>query len=237
MYDTVHFVDRIFVCSGFGSFKTAALVDGYIHHDRSGFHQFEHVACDQRRRFCARDQHAANDQVSALDELADVVFIGHNRVHVGRHNVFQIAKACQADIDDCYIGSQSRRHFSSLGAYNPAAKHEHIRWFYTCHAAKQDAESPHWLFEVFGAFLDRHTPGYFAHRNKQRKASVCLFYGFISEANCFALDHGMGEGLGGGEVEVGEQELVFLNEWVFTGDWLLHFDDHLGNAVNFFDGW
>ena len=116
------------------------------------------------------------------------------------------------------------------------AYHQHFRRFYTRNAPQQDTASSEGFFQVFGTFLDGQASGYFRHRVQQGQATVGFFHRFVRQANASLLDHGVGQRFARSEVEIREDQLVFLYQGVLGFDGFLYLDDHLGLGVGILDG-
>ena len=123
-----------------------------------------------------------------------------------------------------------------MRADGTSAHDQYFRRFYTRYATQQDAASPEGFLQVFGTFLDGQASGYFRHRVQQGQATVGFLHRFVRQANASLLDHGVGEGLARSEVEIREDQLVFLYQGILGFDGLLYFDDHLGLGIGILDG-
>ena len=106
--------------------EATALVDGYVHHNCAGLHQFQHVFGNQMRGFGSRNQNCADHYVHCGQQLADVVVGRVECVYVGRGLDIQLTQARQRDICNSYIGAQTSCHQRCGFADHSAAQHQHF---------------------------------------------------------------------------------------------------------------
>ena len=221
---------------GFAGFKTTALINGYIHNHRAFAHGREHVAGNQFGCFCTGNQYTTDHQICSFYRLANVIFAAVLGLHIGRHDIVQLAQPWQTDIHDGYMCSHTGCHFGRLGSHNASSQYNYFCRFNPWDTAQQNAAATHWFFQVFGAFLNTHAPCNLTHGHKQRQTAVCFFYGFVGQTYSVAFDHGMGQWLITGKVEVSEEQLVGFDKSVFAINRFFNLDNHFCNAVNLFDG-
>ena len=72
--------------------------------------------------------------------------------------------------------------------------------------------------------------GHLGHRGEQGQRAVGSFHGFVGEGDDLSLEQFASELLGGGQVQVGEQELALAHELVLRRERLLDLKDHVGLA-------
>lgn len=216
--------------------EAAALVDGHVDHDRAGLHELQHVARHQLRGLGARNQHRTNHQVGRLELLADVVLRRHERLDVLRHDVGQIGQTRQRDVADGHVGTHSGGRTGCSRADHAGADDEDLGRLHARNATEQLALAAARLLEEVASLLGRHAAGNLRHGNQQRQRTVRTLDGFVGAADGATLNHRTGERFAAGEVEVGEDQLVLANEFVFGSNRFLDLDNHLGPGVDLFDG-
>jgi hypothetical protein len=139
------------VGGGPGGLEAAALVDGDVDDDRALPHEREHLLGDELGRLGAGDEHAADDEVRRPARLADVVLVAVDGADVGRQNFVQLTEPGQVDVHDRDSGSEACSNFGGLGADDSASEHQDFCRFDARHAAKKNASTTHWFFEIFGS--------------------------------------------------------------------------------------
>ena len=215
--------------------EAAALVDGHVNHHRAGFHLLQHIARDELRSLGARNQHRADDQIGALELLADVVFRRHQGFDVLGHHVGKVRETLQRNIADRDVGSRSGGRTRRGRADHACADDEDLGGFHARNAAQQNALAAAGFLKEVAALLRGHAARDLGHRDQQRQRAVGPFDGLVGAAHRPAVDHGAGERFAAGEVEEGEDQLVLADQLVLRGDRLLDLDNHLGAGVDVFD--
>ena len=89
------------------------------------------------------------------------------------------------------------------------------------------------FFQVLSSLLYGHSARYFRHGGQQGQAAVGQFYGLVSQAYRFVIDHRPGQRLVGSEVKIGEQQLALFDQLVFRLDRLFYLYDHFCFAIHF----
>ena len=84
--------------------------------------------------------------------------------------------------------------------------------------------------EVVGGRLHGHAAGDLRHRREQWKPALVVGDGFVGDARGAAVDEILGLVGVGGEVQIGEEGLVFAEHGALDGLRLLDLDDHLGRG-------
>ena len=95
VYNTIYGINRLAVGRRMRGLEATALVDGYVHHNCAGLHQFQHVFGNQMRGFGSRNQNCADHYVHCGQQLADVVVGRVECVYVGRGLNIQLTQARQ----------------------------------------------------------------------------------------------------------------------------------------------
>ena len=93
--------------------------------------------------------------------------------------------------------------------------------------AEQYANPALFLFEAVSADLHRHTAGNFAHRRQEWQATARIGDRLISNRNRARADQRLGQPTIGGEVKIGEQDLVAPQQLGLLRLRLLDLDDEL----------
>ena len=96
------------------------------------------------------------------------------------------------------------------------------------HAAEQDAHAALLLFQAVRADLHRHAPGDLAHRRQQRQTAALVGDGLVSDRDRARAQQPLGQLAIGGEMQIGEQDLVLAQQRDLVGLRLLDLDDQLG---------
>jgi hypothetical protein len=154
-------------------------------------------------------------------------------VHVGRHDVIEIAQPLEVDVHDDDVRPEPRRDFGRVGPNDPTPEHDHVRRRHAGHATQQDAAPHHRLLEVLRALLDAHLAGDLAHRREQRERALLILDRLVRDGGDLRLHARLRELLVGGEVEVGEDDLPRPEHPDLGGLRLLHLHDHVGVAEDF----
>ena len=215
--------------------ETTALVDGHVHHHRSGFHLAQHLPRDEFRRLRAGNQHRTDHQIGVSELLADVVFRGHERLDVARHHVGQVGEPLQRNVADRHVGARSGGRAGRGHTDHAGSDDEDLGGFHARNAAQQHALAAARLLEEVASLLRGHAPRHLGHGNEQRQRTVGPFDRLVGAADRPAVDHRMSQRLATGEVEIGEDELPPADEPVLGSDRLLDLDDHLGRGVDLLD--
>ena len=107
-------------------------------------------------------------------------------------------------------------------------------FLYARDAGKQNAAAAgNGSLQQVSAHLDRHAAGDLAHAGKKRQGSVRELHGLIGDADDLLFQQGFGLLGIGRKVQIGEQDLAFVEEVVFGRQRFLDLDDHLGRIEDF----
>src|SRR5204863_8211 len=82
------------------SFKTAALVDSDVYHDRALLHSAQHIATNQLRRRSARNQHRPDDQIGQVQRLTNGEAVGCQGHNLAAVDIIELTQAIEIAIDD-----------------------------------------------------------------------------------------------------------------------------------------
>ena len=160
--------------------------------------------------------------------LADRVAVAEQAVHVGRHDVVEVAQAVHVDVEDGDVGVEAGGDLGRVRADDAAAEDRDVRRRHARHAAQQDAAAHLRPLQKLGALLNAHPAGHFAHRREQRQAALVVGQRFVGDARRAAGEHRFGQLAIGGEVEIGEEHLALADQLQFAGLRLLDFHDQVG---------
>jgi hypothetical protein len=95
------------------------------------------------------------------------------------------------------------------------------------HAAQQHAASALALLKVVRAHLGGHASGHLAHGGEQRQGAVGQGHGLVGDAGGARVKQGTGQGLGSGQMQVGEEDKILAQVAELGLQRLLDLDDHL----------
>ena len=227
MHHAVLYIGRLRMRGGPAAFEAAALVDGDVHQDGARPHAADHLAGDQLGGRRAGDQHRADDQVG-VQHLALDGFGGGEQGGGARAELqVEFLQPRQGAVDDHHAGLQPDRHARRVGAGYAAAQHHHAAGRHAGHAAEQHTRAALFLLQAMGADLHRHPAGDLAHRSQQRQAAARVGDGFIGDAGGAGGHQALGLRLVGGQMQVGEQDLLVAQHGDFAGLRFLHLHDHV----------
>ncbi len=170
-------------------------------------------------RLGARNQNASDDQVGGTDLLQDVVPIGVDQRHVGRHDVGEVAQTLERHVEHRYLGAESGGHLGGVDADHAATDDHDLGRRHARDAAQQDAAAAVELLEVLGPFLHRHPASDFRHGREERQLTVRELHCLVRDADCAAVHVRPGQLLIGGKMEVREDHLALLHTRPFRPRW------------------
>ena len=229
-------IGGVFVGGGTAGFEAAALVDGNVDDDGAVFHIGQVLSGDEAWGFGAGDEYGADDEVGQAQLFADGVGVGVDGVDIGGHNVVEVSEAVEVDVHDDDVGAESCGDFGGVGADNAGAEDDDVGWCDAGDAAEEDAAAHGGFFEVFSAFLDGHFAGDFGHGCEAGEPAVAVVEGLVGDGDDLGVEAGFDQLGGGGEVEVGEDDLAGAEEADFGGLGFFDFDEEVGLLEDGFVG-
>ena len=216
--------------------EAAALVDGYIDEYSPFLHQRQHIFGNQLRSSITRNEHRANDDVNGGQFVADVMLGRIEGMDVGRHLRRQLFQSGQRHVGNGDVSSHACGNAGSSLSNRTTAQDEDFSRFHAGHASHQLALAALGLLQVVGTVLRSHTSCHLAHRDKQRQRAVVALHRLVSNTGSSAFQHGMGQFLLAGKMEIGEDHLSLAYQGIFGFDGLFDLDYHVGLAIDILDG-
>jgi hypothetical protein len=117
---------------------------------------------------------------------------------------------------------------AGVQAGDPCPEDDDLAGVHARHAAEQHSPPAVRPLEVVRPGLRRHPPGDLGHRCEQRQGAVRELHGLVGHRGRPRGEQRVGALAGGGEVEVGEQDLVATHPAVLGGDGLLDLEHQVG---------
>ena len=120
------------------SLRAAALVNRDVHQHAAGPHPPQHFAVDQLRRFGARHQHRADEQVHRRQQFHQMRLARIKRVRRVQRDVEE-THPLQIHFQNRHVRAESLRHARGVDARRAAAEHDDFSRQHARHAAEQHA--------------------------------------------------------------------------------------------------
>jgi len=219
-------VGGLVVGGGTGGFGAAALVDGDVHKNAARAHPFEHRAVDQLGGFGTGYEDGPDEKIDMREKLIEMRLVGEKGVG-GVHGDIEETHPLQIHFQDGDVGTEAGGHAGGIDAGGPAPDDDNAAGQNPRDAAQENAAPAAVFGEEVSPDNHGHAAGDFRHGFEQRKAAA-LGDHLVGDGG----DAGGHERLGllevGGQVEIGEENLVFTKEAVFGGEGFLHLDDQIG---------
>ena len=136
MDDVVDGIDRCIVCRRLDGFSTAALIDGDINDDSTGFHQSQVFTSDQFRRLTAVDQDCTDDDVRFLKSRLDISIITVECIDTAAEDVIQIGEPSGINIKDADIGTDAHSDLAGVRSDHAPAEDRDFPAAHTRYAAQ-----------------------------------------------------------------------------------------------------
>jgi hypothetical protein len=226
--DTIDDIGGIGMGGGLAGLEAAALIDGHVHHHAAGLQLGEHGPGDQLGRRGARHQHRPDDQVALAHHMIQGIGGGEDGPHAPLVTVVQHLQARDRLVQHRDLGAQAERHARGILAHHAAADHRHLGGGHAGYTGQQHAGAAAGLLQAVSTGLHRHAPGHGAHRGEQRQAALTIGDGLVGDAGGTAFHQAVGQGLLGGQVQVGEERLPLLQPCDLFGLGLLDLENQLG---------
>ncbi len=138
------------------------------------------------------DQDGADDEVGSFDRVHDRMAVGIEGGDVLGHDIVEVAKAIEVDIEDSNVGAQAGGDFRGVGADDATAQDGDVGGGDSGHAGEEDAAAFLGPFEEFRALLDAHSPGDLAHRGQERQVAACVAQGLVGDCGDAAFEDRVG---------------------------------------------
>ena len=228
-------VGGVFVSGGSAGLGAAALVDGDVHEHAAGLHLLEHVTSDEFGCGGSGDEDGADDEIHPGQLLGDVGLGGVEGVGA-LHGDIEEAHSLEVHFENGDIGTDSGGDPGCVDAGAATSDDHDATRGDTGDSAEECATAAAMFGEMVGTDDGGHTTGDFAHRLKEGETLVHLKC-FIGEGRAAGSHERFGEGFGGGEVEVGEENVFRSESGNFLRLGFLHFDDELGLSEDSFGTW
>ena len=203
------------------------LVDGHVHDDRSLLHIPQHLPGNQFGRPGAGHQHGPDQEIGRIDQLLQIVGVGHHGLHVGRHDLLQATHDRQIDVQKVDAGPHARGDARGVLSDHARPEYDNVGRRHPWKSPQQHPSPALRGLKIFGSFLNRHPTGDLAHRDEQGKRPILGLDRLVSDGNRPGLHESPGQLLAGREVEVGENGLPFAEHLQFLRLRFLDLDDHL----------
>ena len=212
----------------------AALVNGHVHQNTAGTHGFHHLFRHQLRCFRAGNQHAAHHQVRFANGICNVIGIGQQGLNSAAEEVIQVGKSFGADVQDGHIGTHAHGNLRRVGSHISAAHNDHIAPLHSGNAAQENAPSAAVGFQKPCTGLNGQPASHLAHRRQQREASVGQLHRLIGNGRDFFPQKGLGLLRVRRQMQIGEEDLPFPEQFKFRLQRFFDLNDHIGGIVNRF---
>ena len=229
--------DRVIVGSYAGGLAAAALVDGHVYKDSTGFHLLQVFFLKELRRRRAGNQDTADDQIRFFYGALDIGIGRYQGLNLRAEPVIEIFQAGQADIDDRDIGAHAHGDFAGIGSHGAAAENDHIGLRGSGNTCQKHTLASEALLQVFCAFLDTEPSCDLAHGDKQRKTPVLLLQRLIGDAFDFSSDQGLCLLRVRGKMQVGIQNQPLMKKRILRRQRFFNLHHHVGvfpDAGSFF---
>src|SRR5712692_9709514 len=121
MHHVIYDIGRFAVGGRHRSFDAASLIDGYVNNNSAVHHALEILTPNQVWSAGAGNEDRADHQVGSNQTVHDIMPVAEKRGHVLGHDVVQIAKAIEIDIENADVGAQAGGNLGGIGADDAAA--------------------------------------------------------------------------------------------------------------------
>ena len=109
-------------------------------------------------------------------------------------------------------------HSCRVVAHGAAADHDDIRRPSPGHPSHQNAATTRGLHQVVGPNLGGQAPGDLAHRGQQRQLTIDGLHGLVGDRRRARAQQRLGALRRRGQMQVGEERLAAVQEWIFGFD-------------------
>ncbi len=148
-----------------------------------------------------------------------------------------LAEPGDVPVEDGDVRAHADRDLRGVLAGDAAADDDDIARAGAGDAAEQRAVTAALAHQVVGADLRGEAAGDLGHRGEQRQAAVGQLHRLVGDAGDLVAEEGVGAGLVGGQVQVGEQRQAGAHAVVLLRDRLLDLEHHVGDAPHFVRVW
>ena len=183
-------------------------------------------------------RHGADDEIGVGDLGLDGRLGAEDGLDAAVEDVVEVGEALGALVDDDRARADADGHLRRVGAHGAAADDDDLGLRHAGDAAEEHAAAAVVLLQVSSAGLDGQLAGDLAHREEQRMGAGRGLDGLEGDGTDASGDHGVGElaRIGGGHVEVREEDLPRPELVVLDRDGLLDLVDHVGAREHVVDG-
>ena len=134
----------------------------------------------------------------------------------------------QVVVEQRHVGAHPEGDVRGVLARDTGTDDDDLRVGDSADPAHQHAPATLGLHQAVGADLGRQAAGDLRHGVEQRQPTGRQLHRLVGDAGDLAVDQLLGEGLVGGQVEVGEQGQALVHAVVLLRDGLLDLEHHLG---------
>ena len=205
----------------------AALVDGNVDDNGALLHGLDHFLGDQDRGTCARDEDGADEKVSFLDPLCDVVARGVLGDNAAAEHIVKLTQTLDREVDDRDACAETDSDLCCIRSDVAAADDDDLAGRDTSDTAEEDAAAAVTALEELRADLDGHTACDLTHRSEQREAAALLAENrLIGNTDNLLLKECLRELGLCCEMEVGEEDLTLMEEVILGLQRLFYLNNH-----------
>jgi hypothetical protein len=215
------------VCCRTRCLGAAALIDRDVGEDCALLHSRDHLARDQLRGQCARDQDRTDDDIGLLHGLLDLQARRHDEADAARQDFLEVPHAVERALEDRDVRSEADRDHGRVVADHSAADDQHASGRDPGHAAEQQPTAAERLLEEVRAGLRRKPACDLAHRCEQRQCAGIRLHRLVRDGRDATLEEGARQRLVGGDVKVGEEDEALAEPAVLRLDRLLHLEEQV----------
>src|SRR4029078_10269924 len=203
------------------------LIDRHIDEHGALLHFFQHGARHELWRAGSGNYYGADYDVARQNFFFDRLHRRSERPDAAFEQFVELAQTRQRLVDDRHITAKPGRHPRSMRTDDPAAEYNDLRRSDAGHAAQQHAATAGWATQSQCSSFDRKPPGDFAHWCRQRRATIRVRHGFVSDCGRTRLHKADGLRRVGRQMQVSKKNLLRLQPLPLGWLRFLHLHDHL----------
>ena len=215
-----------------GGLEAAALVDRDVDQHGAVAHTTHQLITDQLRSLGPYDEDRTDDDVGVEADLLDGMSARRHRLQCATEVVVDLAQAFEVAVEDVDLGVHAHGEGGRRHAGHPGSEDHDLRAAHPGDPADQGAPAATGAHQMVRAHEGGHAAGHLAHRGEQRKGIVGKSHRLIGDGCVAAGDQGVGAGARGGEVQVGEEDLVLAKSEprILLGDRFLDTEHEVGGG-------
>ncbi|GAA3240026.1 hypothetical protein GCM10020256_61690 [Streptomyces thermocoprophilus] len=178
----------------------------------------------------AGDEDGADDEVGVEDGLLQLEGVGHDRLDLRAEDPVGLAQLVDVAVEQGHVEAHADGDLGGVPAGDAAADHDGLGGGDAGDAAGEHAAAAGRAHQVVGADLRGEAARDLGHRGEQRQGAAGQLDGLVGDGGGAGRDERVGALLGGGQVQVGEEDLVLAEAVVLLGDGLLDLQQQVGGG-------